>query len=154
MRFDDFGDFATGRTGRYARFRQLTGLGTFVFLAIVGPTFWWEETWHGGLLIDRGGLLWLFPSVVMAVGFFLGGTIAGYRRRRARVALLQGLAASTATIGVFFADLHRRHTLGESLPVPVGGYWIGALCVAGLVSGLGALFGGARAMKSRKRSCG
>jgi hypothetical protein len=145
-----FEGVATGWTRREVRF-WLTGLGALVSLAIVGPTFWWEETWHGAPLIDRGGLWWLLPSVVMASGFFLGGTLAGYPRRRVRKALWQGVVASTATIVVIFAaDLYRRHSHGESLPVLVGVYWIAALGVAGGVSGLGALYGRARAIALRR----
>jgi len=149
----NFGDAAKGRTWRQFRSWQLTGLGILVSLAIVGPTFWWEETWHGAPLIDRSGLLWLLPGVVMGLGFFLGGTTAGYRRQRVKVALLQGLVASTATIGVIFAaDLHRRHSLGEGLPTLVGVFWVAALCVAGLVSGLGAVVGRSWAVKFRKNT--
>jgi hypothetical protein len=151
--FEDFGDAAIGRPWRQIRFWQLTGLGILVSLAIVGPTFWWEETWHGSPLIDRGGLLWLWPSLVMGLGFFLGGTTAGFRRQRVKTALLQGLAASTATIAVIFvADLHRRHSFGETLTTLVGMYWLAALCVAALVSGLGAIFGRSCAVKFRKRT--
>jgi hypothetical protein len=149
MRTEDFGQSVAS----WARRRRLTGLGFLVSLAIVGPTFWQEETWHGAPLIDRGGVLWLLPSFLMAFGFYLGGAIAGYRRRWAKVALSQGVAASTATIGVIFAaDLYRRHSLGESLPALVGEYWIGALFVASLVSGLGAISGRASAVKWRHRS--
>ena len=77
MGLEDIGGVVMGWARRQARFWQLTGLGILVSLAIVGPTFWWEETWHGAPLIDRGGFLWLFPSAVMALGFFLGGTAAG-----------------------------------------------------------------------------
>ena len=143
---------ARGRIQPPVKFWQLTGLGILVSLAIVGPTFWWEETWDGAPLIDRGGLLWLLPGVVMAFGFSLGGITAGYGRGTAKGAVLRGLAVSTATIGVILAgDLHRRHSFGENLPLLVGLYWIGALCAAGLVAGLGALFGRARAMKVRRR---
>jgi hypothetical protein len=87
----------------------------------------------------------------MALGFFLGGMVAGYPRRRVRKAVWQGVVASTATILVIFvADLYRRHLHGESLPVLVVVYWIGALCVAGGVSGLGAFYGRARAIALRR----
>jgi hypothetical protein len=38
-------------------------------------------------LIDRGGLLWFVPCIIMAMGLFVGGTIAGYRRQGLNVAL-------------------------------------------------------------------
>ena len=153
VRTEDLGEFVASWGRRQVQRRQLTGLGIVVCLAIVGPTFWVEETWHGAPLIDRGDLLWLIPSVVMAFGFFLGGVIAGSRRRRVKVALWQGLAVSTATIGlIFVADLYRRHSVGKSLPAIVGEYWIGALLAAGLVSALGAMSGRAWAVKWRYRS--
>jgi hypothetical protein len=149
VRSEDFAD----RAWRQVRRRQLTGFGILVSMAIVGPTFWREETWHRVPLIDQGGFLWLIPSILMGIGFFLGGAIAGFRRRRAKDAFWQGLAASTATIGVIFAaDLCRRHSAGESLPVLVVAYWIGALFAAGLVGGLGAVSGRASAVKWRRRS--
>jgi hypothetical protein len=77
VRLKDLGTVAMGWTRRDAQLWQLTGLGILVSLAIVGPTFWWEESWSGAPLIDRGGFLWLFPSTIMALGFFLGGAVAG-----------------------------------------------------------------------------
>jgi hypothetical protein len=132
VRLEDLGNIAIAWTRRDVRLWQLAGLGFLVSLAIVGPTFWWEENWSGAPLIDRGGFLWIFPSAIMAA--------------------LQGFAASTATIGVIFAaDLHRRHVHGKHLVALVAVYWVGALCVAGLVSGLGATFGRARAVEIRRR---
>jgi hypothetical protein len=152
VRLEDLGNIAIAWTRRDVRLWQLAGLGFLVSLAIVGPTFWWEENWSGAPLIDRGGFLWIFPSAIMALGFFLGGAVAGCRCRTIKVAALQGFAASTATIGVIFAaDLHRRHVHGKHLVALVAVYWVGALCVAGLVSGLGATFGRARAVEIRRR---
>lgn len=74
---------APGWLRRWTQTLHRMGLGVLVSLAIVGPTFWLEETWHGAPLIDRGGLLWLFPGIVMAIGFFLGGAAAGVPSRRA-----------------------------------------------------------------------
>jgi hypothetical protein len=119
------------------------GLGLLVSLAVVGPTFLSEETWHGAPLIDRDGLLWIVPSAIMAIGLFTGGIIAGYRRQRLNVALLQGLLIGALTIGLAFAgDLARRHHLGQQhLQFAVVEYWIGAVAVGVLVAGLGAVTG-------------
>jgi hypothetical protein len=131
---------------------ESVGLGVFVSLAIVGPTFLSEETWRGAPLIDRGGLLWLVPSFVMAIGFFLGGTIAGYRRQGLKLALLQGLLVAAVTIGLaFVGDLGRRYLLGEGLQLRVLEYWVAAVAVALLVGGLGAAAGRYRAIRAWKR---
>jgi hypothetical protein len=128
-------------------------LGLVVSLAIVGPTFLSEETWHGAPLIDRGGLLWLVPSVIMALGLFVGGTIAGYRRQGLNVALLQGLLIGALTIGLAFAgDLGRRHLLGQGLQFAVVEYWIGAVAAGIVVGALGGATGryGARRLWKRR----
>lgn len=137
-----------------AQFRSLQSLtlGLFVSLAIVGPTFLSEETWHGAPLIDRGGVLWLIPSAVMAFGFFIGGTIAGYRRQGYQRALLQGLFVAGLTIVLaFIGDLGRRHLLGEGLQARVLEYWIAAMVVSLVVGGLGAVAGRNRAIKVWER---
>jgi hypothetical protein len=127
-----------------ASFRQweLVALGLLVSLIIVGPTFLSEETWHGGPLIDRGGVEWLVPAIVMAIGFFVGGAIAGYQRTRVQGALLRGLLVAGLTIALAFAgDMARRFALGEGVQVRVLEYWVGAVAAALLVGGLGAVNG-------------
>jgi hypothetical protein len=127
-----------------ASFRQweLVALGLLVSLLIVGPTFLSEETWHGGPLIDRGGVLWLVPAVVMAFGFFVGGAIAGYQRTGVQGALARGLLVAGLTISLAFAgDMARRHALGEGVQLRVLEYWVGAVGAALLVGGLGAVNG-------------
>jgi len=121
---------------------QSLGLGLFVALVIVGPTFLVEQTWHGAPLIDRGGLLWLIPSFVMAIGFFVGGMIAGHRRKGLKGALAHGLLVAALTVALAFAgDLVRRDALGEGLPVIIFGYWMAAVAVALVVGGLGGVNG-------------
>jgi hypothetical protein len=133
-------------------------LGLLVSLAIVGPTFLSEETWHGAPLIDRGGLLWIVPSVIMAIGLFIGGTIAGYRRQGLNVALLQGLLIGAVTIGLAFAgDMGRRHLLGQGLQFAVVEYWIGAVAAGVVVGGLGGVtgrYGAHRLWKHRQMDFG
>jgi hypothetical protein len=132
---------SVGRGLQIGRWESLV-VGLFVSLVIVGPTFLSEETWHGAPLIDRGDALWVFPAAVMAVGFFLGGAIAGYQRTRAQNALLWGLAVSFLTIVLaFLGDLARRHALGEGLQHAVAEYWVGAVFAAVLVGSLGGLSG-------------
>jgi hypothetical protein len=117
-------------------------LGFCVALVIVGPTFLVEQTWRGAPLIDRGGLLWLIPSFVMAIGFFFGGMIAGHRRSGLRGPLVHGLLVAALTIALAFAgDLVRRYVLGEGLPLAVLEYWIAAVAVSLVVGGLGGING-------------
>jgi hypothetical protein len=117
-------------------------LGVLVSLAIVGPTFLTEETWHGAPLIDRGGVLWLVPAAVMAIGFWAGGIIAGYRRIRLLGALLRGFVVAALTIALAFAgDMARRASLGQGLQPRVLEYWVGAVVASLLVGGLGGVNG-------------
>jgi hypothetical protein len=117
-------------------------IGLIVSLLIVGPTFLSEETWHGAPLIDRGGVLWLVPSIVMALGFFVGGAIAGYQRTGVKAALSKGILVGGVTIVLaFVGDLARRYALGEGLQHRVLAYWVGAVIAAVLVSGLGGVSG-------------
>ena len=126
--------------------------GLLVSLMIVGPTFLSEETWHGAPLIDRGGALWLVPAIVMALGFFAGGAIAGYHRTRVQSALLRGLLVGALTISLAFAgDLVRRHGLGEGLQHRVLEYWVGAIAAAPLVSALGGFSGRLLAVRAWAR---
>jgi MFS family permease len=126
--------------------------GLLVSLVIVGPTFLSEETWHGAPLIDRGGALWLLPAVVMAIGFFAGGMIAGYHRQRLAGALLKGVLVGALTIGLAFAgDLARRYWLGEGLQSRVLEYWAAAAVAALVVGGLGGVSGRYLAVRSWRR---
>ena len=124
-------------------------IGLLVSLAIVGPTFLSEETWHGAPLIDRGGVLWIVPSVVMAFGFLVGGMIAGYRRPTAQGALVRGLVVAALTISLAFAgDMVRRLSLQEGLQLRVLEYWVGAVAASLLVGGLGGVCGRRLAQKA------
>jgi hypothetical protein len=126
--------------------------GLFVSLVIVGPTFLSEETWHGAPLIDRGGALWLVPAVVMALGFFAGGAIAGYHRARVQGALVRGLLVGAITISLAFAgDLARRYALGEGLQHRVVEYWVGAIAAAILVGAFGGISGRRLSINIRTR---
>jgi hypothetical protein len=128
---------AVSRTDRWS-----VVYGVLVSLVIVTPTFFTEEFWHGAPLIDRGGTSWLVPAAVMAVGFFLGGLIAGYRRPRLRQALAAGLVTGGITIVLIFAaDLVRRAALGQDMLLRVMEYWVGAMGSSLLVGGLGGVSG-------------
>jgi len=127
-------------------------LGLFVSLAVVGPTFLSEETWHGSPLIDRGGVLWLVPAVVMAIGFWVGGVIAGYQRTSVQSALVRGFLVAALTIALAFAgDMARRLTLGQGLQPRVLEYWVGAVAAALLAGGLGGVNGRRLALRAWTR---
>lgn len=126
--------------------------GLLVSLVVVGPTFLSEETWHGAPLIDRGGALWVIPAVVMAIGFYAGGMIAGYSQTRIRGALLRALLVAALTISLAFAgDLARRFALGEGVQLRILEYWVGAVFAAVLVGGLGGVSGSYLARKAWTR---
>src|SRR5580658_2726539 len=89
------------------------GLALLVGFVITCPTFLLEEFWHGRPLIDQGGIWWVLPAIVMALGFFIGGAIVGRRCRRPASAYAQGALVAAVTVWlIFMADLIRRHELG------------------------------------------
>jgi hypothetical protein len=119
-----------------------SGSAYLVGLAISCPTFLVEEYWHGKPLIDQGGIWWTIPAVVMTVGFFAGGAIAGRAARRREGALLLGLAVSAATVlSLFIADLFRRHLLGQVLTPGVEKLWLASAAGAIVVGAVGGLAG-------------
>jgi hypothetical protein len=88
----------------------------------------------------------------MAIGFFVGGAIAGYQRARVQGALCRGLLVAGLTITLAFAgDMTRRFSLGEGVQLRVLEYWVGAVVAALLVGGLGAVNGRWLACKIRAR---
>jgi hypothetical protein len=138
------GGGASGDTARSAAtpVQKTWVTGLLVSLVIVGPTFFAEEFWHGAPLIDRGGASWVVPAAVMALGFSIGGVIAGYRQRRVSHALIAGLLVSGLTIAaVFGGDLIRRHALGQGMLFRVMEYWVGAVGSSLLVGGIGGVTG-------------
>ncbi len=110
--------------------------------AIVCPTFFIEEFWHGRPLIDQGGHRWVLPAIVMGLGFFVGGLIVGRRRRDVWNAFGHGLLVAAVIVGVtFIADLIRRDALGQVLTSSVEYLWFGAAALAIAVGGLGGVVG-------------
>src|SRR5580658_5631767 len=77
--------------------------GHLVTLVIVGPAFLFEELWRGSPLIDQSGMTWLYPAIVMAIGFFVGGTVAGRHRRTTNGAFNQGALVAAITMALIFA---------------------------------------------------
>ena len=137
---------------QYRHWRSLSD-GFTVSLVIVGPAFLFEELWRGRPLIDQPGKLWIVPGIVMAIGFFTGGGIAGRHRRNAGGAFNQGLLVAGLTLAlIFMADIIRRVILHAPLDLKIIGVW--CACAAGglLVSGLGALSARRRHRQRRYRA--
>ena len=126
--------------------------GFLVSLIITGPTFLFAELWRGKPMIDQGGFLWLVPGLILAIGFFVGSTIAGRHRQNPRGAFNQGLLVAALTfVLLFIADLVRRFVLGQGMELTVLGYWAAAAVATLLVGGLGGVYGRHRTIKGLKR---
>jgi len=115
-------------------------LGYAIGLVVAGPTFFVEEFWHGRPLIDQGGIWWVIPAAVMAIGFFVGGWLVGRRCHRLEWALVESFVVASATVfTIFAADVVRRHQLGQYLNPGVDKLWalagVGAI-VVGVLGGL------------------
>jgi hypothetical protein len=147
-------DAKTDASGK-SQFRHWHSLsnGFMVSLLIVGPSFLFEELWRGRPLIDQPGKLWIVPGVIMAIGFFVGGSIGGRHRRHAGGAFNQGLVIAGLTLAlIFMADMIRRGILHAPLNLTIIGVW--CACAAGglLVSGLGGVSARRRRRKQRYRA--
>jgi hypothetical protein len=128
------------------------GDGFMVSLVIVGPTFLFEELWRGRPMIDQGGAWWLVPALIMAIGFFVGGMVAGKNRRHRRGAITQGVATSGLTLlMIFIADVIRRGELNNPFSLGVLKLWFWCSLGALLVGALGGLYGRRANIKARHR---
>jgi hypothetical protein len=126
--------------------------GFLVSLAVVAPTFLFEELWRGRPMIDQAGVLWLLPASLMAIGFFAGGRVAGRNRRNRVGAFNQGLLVSGLTlVMIFMADMIRRVVLSQGLSWGVMLLWAGSAAGALLVGGLGGINGRRGTRLARKR---
>jgi Na+-driven multidrug efflux pump len=128
------------------------GDGFLVCLVIVGPTFLFEELWRGRPMIDQPGALWLLPAVLMGIGFFVGGRVAGRNRRARTGAFSQGILVAGLTLGlIFVADMIRRLVLAQPLTWGVVAIWLACAAAALLAGGIGGINGrrGTRLAKKR-----
>jgi hypothetical protein len=133
-----------------SRHRGSLGDGFLVTLIIVGPAFLFGELWHGKPIIDQSGYLWVLPASVMAVGFYIGGSIAGHHCQKVERAFLQGLVVALLTSAlIFLVDMIRRLVQGQAITISVIGLWIAAAAIAILVAGIG---GHQRWQRARKRN--
>jgi hypothetical protein len=126
--------------------------GFLVSIVVVGPTFLFEELYGGKPMIDHGGVVWLWPALIMAAGFFAGGRVAG-RNRSSRVgAFNQGFLVAALTLPVIFmADILRRVALHQGFSWEVFYIWVGCSIAAVLVGGLGGVNGRRGLRVARKR---
>jgi O-antigen/teichoic acid export membrane protein len=135
----------------YRHWRSLSD-GLLVTLVIVGPAFLFEELWRGSPLIDQGGITWLYPAIIMAIGFFVGGTVAGRHRRTKGGAFNQGaLVAAITMVLIFAADMIRRMVLHQGISIGVIGIWVGACVAALVVTGIGGRYGRRRWVRLDRR---
>jgi hypothetical protein len=126
--------------------------GFLVSFVIVGPTFLFEELWRGRPMIDQGGATWMIPAVIMGIGFFAGGRVAGRNRSSRRGAFSQGLVVAALTlILIFLADMIRRLILTEGLTWQVLAIWLACVFGALVVGGVGGVSGRRGARLAQRR---
>jgi hypothetical protein len=125
-------------------------IGLLVGLLVTCPTFLVEEQSFGKPLIDHRSGWWVIPAAIMALGFFLGGLIAGFQARRVWTATAAGGLVAAVTVWlIFMVDLGRRHALGKPLNNGVERLWAVAAIGAILVGGLGGFVGYLRTASHR-----
>jgi hypothetical protein len=131
---------------------QSLGDGFLVSLVVVGPSFLFEELWRGRPMIDQPGALWLIPALLMGVGFYAGGRVAGRNRRARTGAFNQGLLVSgLILVLIFIADMIRRLVLSQSLTKEILFIWLACSAGALLAGGFGGLHGRRGARLAQKR---
>lgn len=111
-------------------------------LAVAVPTMTWAEAWRGRPMIDQKGDLWVIPTVIVIVAYFVGGAIAGRHRRRPSGAVAQGVAlAVTTSVIMVVADLVRRVVVGKPQSAAVAGLWLVAIGGTVVIAATGAMAG-------------
>ena len=124
--------------------------GFLATVVVVVPASLFAELWRGKPIIDQGHLLWLIPASVMALGFLVGGAIAGRRRHNALAAFEEGLLAALMAVGLIFVlDMIRRLVYSNAVPLEILGLWAAAAAAALVVGGLGGVYGRLRGMARR-----
>ncbi len=136
---------------RYRHWQSLSD-GFLVSFVVVGPVFLFEELWHGRPMIDQPGWGWVIPAVIMGIGFFAGGRVAGRNRSRRRWAFFQGLVVAAVTlIIIFLADMIRRLILTQGVTWEVMAIWLACSFGALMVAGLGGVNGRRGTRLSQRR---
>ncbi|HEY1832660.1 MAG TPA: hypothetical protein VGG38_20655 [Acidimicrobiales bacterium] len=138
-------------TAGYRHWQSLSN-GFLVCLAIVGPTFLFEELWRGQPMIDQGGADWLWPAAIIGLGYFIGGRVAGRNRSTLTGAFNQGLLVAALTLGMtFVADVIRRIILSEAPTFKVLAIWIASAAGALIMGGLGGINGRRATRRAQRR---
>ena len=126
--------------------------GFLICTAVVGPTFLFEELWRGRPIIDQGGAWWVIPALIMGVGFFAGGRVAGRNRRSYGGAFTLGvIVASVTLVLIFLADMVRRAILTQGLTWNVMAIWLACSFGALVAGGLGGMSGRRAARVAKRR---
>lgn len=95
------------RHTRQARWVADICLSTALVLLISVPVLVVEESWHGHPMIDDPNYLWLIPAILVALAFWFGGALIGWRSPRKgmdRTVIAACLALAVLIVG----DLVRR----------------------------------------------
>jgi hypothetical protein len=119
--------------------------GVLVSFLIAGTTLF-----AGFVLHDQHERVWVVMLPIAAVGFLLGGAIAGRHRRTSRGAVSQGVACGLLTTTVIvMADAIRRAVLGHPVSYRTPDLWLGIEVGSVIVAVVGALIGRRLFIRSR-----
>jgi len=135
-------DERSGYQTRQTKWAAEVLLSTCLVLLVSVPVLIVEESWHGHPMIDDPNYLWLIPALLVALAFWLGGALVGFRSPR-RGLLRAVVAACLALAALMLADLFRRcFVVHQGLPQPaVLRLWLLGVAAALTVSVIGWVFG-------------
>jgi hypothetical protein len=124
--------------------------GLLVSLVICGPTLFASL-----ILRDQHEQRWALPLLVAAVGFLVGGAIAGRHRRLRRGSMAQGVALGLMiATAILLANLVRTLVLAKGVTFSTASLWVAVEFGSVLLASIGALIGRRRFWRSRKRKLG
>jgi hypothetical protein len=119
----------------------------FVCFLIAGPALL-----ASFILRDQRERSWVPLLVVGALGFLIGGAIAGRHRRTKRGAIEQGVGVAILTASVIvLADIIRCLVLGKGFSLSTLGLWIGVEVGSIILASIGGLIGRNRYLRSRMK---
>jgi hypothetical protein len=137
------GRISDERRSRPIRGTKWTGIAhpPCLILVVSVPVMVIEEDWHGHPMIDESTHLWILPAVLVAVAFFCGGALAGFRRPSS--AALSALAVASIALMVLLlcAVLRSLWVAHEGVPVPVIDLWCYGIIGTVILSLFGSLLG-------------
>lgn len=135
---NDKSDHPTRRTGCVAEI----SLSVCLVLLVSVPVLVVEESWHGHPMIDDPNYLWLIPALLVALAFWFGGALLGFRSDR-RGIVRAVIAACIALSALMVGDLIRRcFVVHQGLPQPaVLRLWVLGVAAALTMSLIGSILG-------------